>query len=142
MGKELTVTQVKNQNRVLATEKLREALEAVYGAENVYKVGDSEFSVYIGDSPTGEEMYVNYSPTVKEYADRQATKKTFKAYNGKEQAKAYETSQIEKAEKQAEKSKLKSEKIARDEKYREKQKEAREKARREKAEKQAKKAGS
>lgn len=142
MGKELTVTQVKNQNRVLATEKLREALEVVYGAENVYKVGDSEFSVYIGDSPTGEEMYVNYSPTVKEYADRQATKKIFKAYNGKEQAKAYEASQAEKTEKQAEKSRLKSEKIARDEKYREKQKEAREKARREKAEKTGKKAGS
>ena len=142
MGKELTVTMVKNQNRQLATEKLKEALETVYGAENVFKVGDSEFSVFIGNAPTGEEMYVNYSPTVKEYADRQATKKTFMAYNGKEQAETYKASQAEKAEKQAEKDKLKAEKVERDRKAREKQKEAREKARQEKAEKQAKKMGS
>lgn len=135
----ITAQQVKNKTRAENTEKLYSALISAYGEENVFKVGDSEFSVYVGNAPTGEEMYVNFGITVKEYEGRRTEKREYKAYNGKEQAEIYEKEQAEKAEKQAEKDKLKAEKQARDKAAREKQKEAREKARREKAEKKAKK---
>lgn len=109
-----TVTMVKNETRVKTVEDLRNALVNLYGEENVYKVGDSEFSCMVGISPTGEEMYVNFAPTVKEYQNRTATKKSFVAYNGRTESEKYNNMVVEKNNKKAELAKAKAEKIERD----------------------------
>lgn len=141
MANKVTAQQVKNQERAKAVEKLETALKSVYGAENVFRVGNSEFSVYVGNAPTGEEMFVNFGAETKEYEGRRTEKREYKAYNGREQAELYAQETAKKAEEKAEKDRLKAEKQERDRKAREKQKLAREKARAEKAERQAKKAG-
>lgn len=137
----VTPTQIKNQSRAESAGILRKILIMEFGEDRVFQVGDSEFSVYWGDSPNGEPMYVNFSPQVKEFEGRKTKMREYPAYNGKEQAENYEKTKAEKAETRAEKAKAKAEKMERDKKAREKQKEIREKARQEKAEKQAKKQG-
>ncbi len=139
---ELTPTQIKNQSRAESTEILRKILIAEFGEDKVFQTGDSEFSVLWGTAPDGKEMYVNFSPEVKEFEGRKTKMREYPAYNGKEQAEKYKEEKAKKDESKAEKAKLKAEKMERDRKARAKQKEIREKARQEKAEKQAKKQGS
>lgn len=136
---QLTPSQVKTKSRTESTEILKKMLIAEFGEDKVFQVGDHEFSVFWGVSPTGKEMYVNFSPEVKEYEGRKTKMREYPAFNGKEQAEKYKEEKAKKDETKAEKLKLKNEKIERDRKAREKQKEIREKARQEKAEKQAKK---
>lgn len=132
----LTARQIQIRERATTVEKLRTALQSAFGNENVYQVGDSEFSIFVGNAPTGERMYHNIGITVKEYEGRKTTKRIYKPYDGIAEAEAYQSSLKEKAEKNAEKDKLKAEKMERDKKAREKQKEAREKIRQEKMQKQ------
>lgn len=139
---ELTPTQIKNKSRAECTEILRKILIAEFGEDKVFQTGDSEFSVLWGTAPDGKEMYVNFSPEVKEFEGRKTRMREYPAYNGKEQAEKYRIEKAKKDEKNAEELKLRKEKFERERKAREKQKEIREKARREKAEKQAKKQGS
>lgn len=135
---EKSANQIKIEERKKAIKKLYDGLCLVYGAENVFKVAESEFSVFVGNSPDKKEMYVNFNLTVKEFEGRKTTKREYKPYNGKEEAEKYNKANEEKTEQKAEKARLKAEKIERDRKAREKQKEVREKERQRKAEEKAK----
>ena len=138
MAQKLTDSQVKANNRKLAIEKLKEGLTLVFGAENIYQVGYDEFSVFIGNSPNGEPMYINYSPTAKSYKDRLTATKFCKAYNGEEEAKKFREILEKKTAENEEKARLKAEKIERDKIAREKQRIERERIRKEKEEKRGK----
>lgn len=116
--KALTTKMVQNNTRIQAVADLYEMLVGKYGADKVFKVKDSEFSVYMGDSPTGEPMYTNYAPTVKEYVRRKTEKKLFLPYDGVEEARKYAEAQAEKEAEKAEKERKKAEKIAKDEQRR------------------------
>lgn len=124
----MTVTQVKNETRTKCVETLRTMLETAYGTENVIQVGDSEFTAMVGLAPTGEKMYVNFAPTVKEYVNRTTTKKQFVAYDGVAEGKKYSDSVQRKADEKAEKDRAKADKIAKDKERREKAKADKEKA--------------
>ena len=122
-------SQIRNENRQLATKNLKQALVSTYGEENVFTVGNNEFSVYVGNAPTGEKTYVNFSVKAMGYLYRKTEKRTFPPYDGEKVANAYaeemEKKRIENEE-LAKKTKAKKE---RDEKMREKQRKAREEAR-------------
>jgi ribosomal protein L22 len=99
---EKTANQIKIEERKKAIKKLYDGLCLVYGAENVFKVGESEFSVFVGNSPDKKEMYVNFNLTVKEFEGRKTTKREYKPYNGKEEAEKYNKTNEEKTEQKAE----------------------------------------
>jgi hypothetical protein len=130
-----TPTQIKSKSREESTAILKKMLVAEFGEDKVFQTGDHEFSVLWGTAPSGNEMYVNFSPKVQEFEGRKTQYRNYPVYNGKEEAEKYKAEKAEKDEKNAEKLKLKNEKIERDKKAREKQREIREQARAEKAKK-------
>ena len=134
-----TPTQIKSKSREESTAILKKMLIAEFGEEKVFQTGDHEFSVLWGVAPSGNEMYVNFSPKVQEFEGRKTQYRNYPVYSGKEEAEKYRIEKAEKEEKNAEKLKLKNEKIERDKKAREKQREVREKTKAEKAEKAKKK---
>lgn len=122
-------SQIKNENRQLGMEKLKQALISICGEENVFTVGNNELSVYMGNAPTGEKTYVNFTVKAKDYVYRKTEKRTFPPYDGEKAAKEYAESMEKKRIENEELAKKNKEKRERDEKMREKQRKAREEAR-------------
>ncbi len=114
-----SVVTIKNENRDAVVEKFIDILKENFG-ENAVRVGNSEFSLYVGDSENGEKMFVNVDISSKEFVDRQTTKKFFKAYNGFEESEKYYKAIEEKELKKIEDKKKKEKKIAADKLAREK----------------------
>lgn len=120
----ITYTSMKNAIRVSAVEKLESALTSAYGADAIVgKVGASEICVCVGvDDETGAKQYVTFAPTVKDFRNYKATKKTFTAYDGKAEVQAFSDHIAEQAAKKAETARKKTEKIQRDKEIRAKAK--------------------
>ena len=114
-----TPTTIKNEARVAAFEALRTALAEVYGAENVYRVGDTEVAVKVGDAPSGEPIYATFAPTVKDFVDRATKTKTVKAYDLTAEVAAYEAKVKGREVKAAEAAEKKAVKVAADKARRE-----------------------
>lgn len=116
----ITYTSMKNAIRATAVETLYTALVNAYGEDAVIgKVGASEFCVCVGvDDETGAKQYVTYAPTVKDFRNYKATKKTFAAYNGEAEVQKFTNHLNEQAEKKAETARKKAEKIQRDKEIR------------------------
>lgn len=85
----VTPTTVKNQVRPECFEGLKLALSQVYGADNVYQIGDTEIAVKVGISPDDKPIYATFSPVVKDYCDRQTRTKTIKAFDLTAEVNAY-----------------------------------------------------
>lgn len=119
MANTVTPTTVRNAARVKAFTQMTEAFSAVYGAENVYRIGDSEIAVKVDTAPTGEPIFATYSPTVKDYCDRETKTKTIKAYNVTAEAEAYAAKVAEREAKAAESAEKKAAKVAADKARRE-----------------------
>lgn len=110
----LTPTTVKNQIRTECFEGLRVALGQVYGAENVHRIGDTEIAVKVGISPDDEPIYATFSPTIKDYCDRQAKTKVIKAFDLTAAVNAYNATLDKRAKEAEETAKRKAKKIAED----------------------------
>ena len=110
----MTMRQEQIVVRKTATDVLRKILVAEYGADNVYQVGDSEFSVMVGESENGEPIYINYSPEVKNFQTHKTPRKIMYAYDAPQMAKEYQETQRQKAEQKAEIERKKKEKIEKD----------------------------
>ena len=109
-----TPVQVMNDVRPVAFESLVKAMSAVYGEDNVFRIGDSEIAVKVADSPDGKPIYARYSPTIANYTERTTKTKTIKAFNAPEEAKKYAESQKTKAEEAAKNAENTAKKKARD----------------------------
>lgn len=118
MTKEKTPVQVMNDVRPVAFESLVKAMAAVYGEDNVFRIGDSEIAVKVADSPDGKPIYARYSPTIANYTERTTKTKTIKAYDAPAEAKKYAESVKNKAEEAAKNAENKAKKTARDSKAR------------------------
>ena len=114
-----TPTTIKNEARVAAFEALRVALAEVYGAENVFRVGDTEVAVKVADAPSGEPIYATFAPTVKDFVDRATKTKTVKAYDLTAEVEAYEAKVKGREVKAAEAAEKKAVKVAADKARRE-----------------------
>lgn len=134
MAKVKTPTTIKNEVRAEAFEGLRVALSNVYGAENVFRIGDTEVAVKVAISPDDEPIYATFSPTVKDYRDRQTKTKVIKAFDLTAEVNAYEKTLAERKEKAEENAERKAKKIEADKARRE----ATAKAKAEHAERKAK----
>ena len=135
MSNKITPTTVKNQIRMECFEGLRVALGQVYGAENVYRIGDTEIAVKVGISPDDEPIYATFSPTVKDYCDRQTKTKVIKAFDLTAAVNAYNATLDKRAKEAEETAERKAKKIAEDKAKREANAKAKaeQKAKREKA---------
>jgi hypothetical protein len=122
MAKQKTPTVVKNENRKIAFEMLKTAMETICGKENVYVIGDSEIAYPVGIAPTGETIYAVSNPTIKDYCDRKTQTKTIKAFSVEKAVKDYEETIKERENKAKTIAENKAKKIERDNKAREKKK--------------------
>ena len=118
MAKEKTPVQVMNDIRPVAFDALVKAMSAVYGEDNVFRIGDSEIAVKVADSPDGKPIYARYSPTIANYTERTTKTKTIKAFDAPEEAKKYAESQKNKAEEAAKNAEITAKKKERDAKVR------------------------
>ena len=109
-----TPVQVMNDVRPVAFESLVKAMTAVYGEDNVFRIGDSEIAVKVADSPDGKPIYARYSPTIANYTERTTKTKTIKAFDAPALAKEYAESQKTKAEEAAKNAEIKAKKTAKD----------------------------
>ena len=109
-----TPVQVMNDVRPVAFENLVKAMTAVYGEDNVFRIGDSEIAVKVADSPDGKPIYARYSPTIANYTERTTKTKTIKAFDARKEAKEYAESQKIKAEEAAKNAEITAKKKARD----------------------------
>ena len=115
------LSEIKEAIRVEAFDSVVEAMKAKYGEENVTIVGKSEVATAVLLIETEEgftvEACVTFSPTVKDYKERQTAKKYFPEYDrefeGESWQKKVEEDEKEKAEKEekAKKNKEKVEKV-------------------------------
>lgn len=112
------LSEIKEAIRVEAFDSVVEAMKAKYGEENVTITGKSEVATAVLLIETEEgftvEACVTFSPTVKDYKERQTAKKFFPEYDrefeGSQWQKKVEEDEKEKAEKE-EKDKKNKEKI-------------------------------
>ena len=112
------LSEIKEAIRVEAFDSVVEAMKAKYGEENVTITGKSEVATAVLLIETEEgftvEACVTFSPTVKDYKERQTTKKFFPEYDrefeGAQWQKKVEEDEKEKAEKE-EKAKKNKEKV-------------------------------
>ena len=114
MANTKTPTTIKNEVRAEAFEGLRVALSNVYGAENVYRIGDTELAVKVAVSPDDKPIYATFSPTVKDYCDRQTKSKVIKAFDLTAEVTAYEKTLAERKVKAEETAERKAKKIETD----------------------------
>ena len=123
------LSEIKEAIRVEAFDSVVEAMKAKYGEENVTITGKSEVATAVLLIETDEgftvEACVTFSPTVKDYKERQTTKKFFPEYD-----REFEGTQWQKKVEEDEKEKVEKE---------EKAKKNKEKVEKEKAEAKAKK---
>lgn len=131
----ITPTTVKNQVRAECFEGLKLALSQVYGADNVYQIGDTEIAVKVGISPDDKPIYATFSPIVKDYCDRTTKTKTIKAFDLTAEINAYNATLDKRAKEAEETAERKTKKIAEDKARREATAKAKaeQKAKREKA---------
>jgi hypothetical protein len=131
----VTPTTVKNQVRTECFEGLKLALSQVYGADNVYQIGDTEIAVKVGISPDDKPIYATFSPVVKDYCDRATKTKTIKAFDLTAEVNAYNATLDKRAKEAEETAERKAKKIAEDKARREANAKAKaeQKAKREKA---------
>lgn len=117
ISKNSTPVQVMNAVRKEAFDDLCSILSQYY---EIGQTGDSSLVINVGTSPTGEPIYAEISPTIKNYITRITPKKTILAFDF-EQATADYTSKVEERKKKAEEiAKKKAEKIVKDKERREK----------------------
>lgn len=128
-----TPTTVKNETRVLAFNAMVEAFTAIYGEDKVFRIGDTEIAVCVNTAPTGEPIYAVYSPTIKDYCDRQTPTKTVKAFDVTEAVEKHKNTVAERDKKAAVALANKTIKKAQDEARREANAKARAKAKAKKA---------
>lgn len=114
-----TPVQIMNAVRPTAFETLVKALTAVYGEDNIFRVGDSEVAVKVDVSPDGEPIYATYSPTIKNYTVRNTRTKTMTAYDAPAMAKKYKELIEKRAKEAAEDAETTAKKKERDAKARE-----------------------
>ena len=119
MAKVKSPTTIKNEVRTEVFEVLRVALAEVYGTENIHRIGDTEVAVKVAEAPTGEPIYATFSPTIKDYCDRQTKTKTIKAFDLTAEVNTYKTTLEKRAKEEAEAKAKKAEKIAKDKAQRE-----------------------
>ena len=119
MTKIKTPTTVKNETRTAVFETMRVALATAYGAENVFRIGDTEVAVKVGNAPTGEPIYATFAPTVKDYTDRTTKNKTIKAFDLTAEVAAYEETLAKRKAKAEETAERKAKKIETDKARRE-----------------------
>lgn len=131
----ITPTTVKNQVRAECFEGLKLALSQVYGADNIYQIGDTEIAVKVGISPDDKPIYATFSPIVKDYCDRTTKTKTIKAFDLTAEVNAYNATLDKRAKEAEETAERKTKKIAEDKARREATAKAKaeQKAKREKA---------
>lgn len=112
------LSEIKEAIRVEAFDSVVEAMKAKYGEENVTITGKSEVATAVLLIETDEgftvEACVTFSPTVKDYKERQTAKKFFPEYDrefeGSTWQKKVEEDEKDKAEKE-EKAKKNKEKV-------------------------------
>lgn len=112
------LSEIKEAIRVEAFDSVVEAMKAKYGEENVTITGKSEVATAVLLIETEEgftvEACVTFSPTVKDYKERQTARKFFPEYDrefeGSQWQKKVEKDEEEKAEKE-EKAKKNKEKV-------------------------------
>ena len=114
MTKIKTPTTVKNETRTAVFETMRVALATAYGAENVFRIGDTEVAVKVGNAPTGEPIYATFAPTVKDYTDRTTKNKTIKAFDLTAEVDAYTAKVAEREVKAVEAAAKKADKVKAD----------------------------
>jgi hypothetical protein len=119
MTKIKTPTTVKNEIRTAVFETMRVALATAYGAENVFRIGDTEVAVKVGNAPSGEPIYATFAPTVKDYTNRTTNTKTIKAFDLTAEVNAYERKVAERDTKAAEAAEKKAAKVEADKARRE-----------------------
>ena len=119
MTKIKTPTTVKNEIRTAVFETMRVALATAYGAENVFRIGDTEVAVKVGNAPSGEPIYATFAPTVKDYTNRTTNTKTIKAFDLTAEVNAYERKVAERDTKAAENAAKKADKVKADKARRE-----------------------
>ena len=119
MTKIKTPTTVKNEIRPAVFETMRVALATAYGAENVFRIGDTEVAVKVANAPTGEPIYATFAPTVKDYTDRTTNSKTIKAFDLTAEVAAYERKVAERDTKAAKAAEEKAAKVEADKARRE-----------------------
>jgi len=116
--KDFKLSEIKEAIRVEAFDSVVEAMKAKYGEENVTIVGKSEVAVAVLTIETKEgftvEACVTFSPTVKDYKDRQTNKKYFTEYDREYEGSVWQK-KVEEDEKEAkekeEKAKKNKEKV-------------------------------
>ena len=122
--KENTITKVKADKKTEVIEKITAFLAGEYGEDAVAMVRTgntsktNEIAVIVDTAEVEGEtnpIVVTINPTVKEFANRKTDKKTYTAFDFAAAKAEYETYVAEKATKDAEKAKAKTEKIAKDE---------------------------
>ena len=135
MTKIKTPTTVKNEIRTAVFETMRVALATAYGAENVFRIGDTEVAVKVGNAPSGEPIYATFAPTIKDYTDRTTKTKTIKAFDLTAEVNAYNATLDKRAKEAEETAERKAKQIAEDKARREANAKAKaeQKAKREKA---------
>ena len=119
MANTKTPTTIKNEIRTATFETMRIALGEAYGIDNVYRIGDTEIAVKVAEAPTGEPIYATFSPTVKDYCDRQTKTKVIKAFDLTAEVAAYEKTLAERKVKAEETAERKAKKIETDKAKRE-----------------------
>lgn len=127
------LSEIKEAIRVEAFDSVVEAMKAKYGEENVTITGKSEVATAVLLIETEEgftvEACVTFSPTVKDYKERQTAKKFFPEYDrefeGESWQKKVEEDEKEKAEKE-EKAKKNKEKVEKEKAAAKAKKEAKE----------------
>lgn len=113
-----TPVQIMNAVRPVVFDTMVSALSAVYGEDNIYRIGDSEIAVKVDVSPDGEPIYATFSPTVKNYTARTTKTKTMTAFNAPEMAEKYAELVKTREEEAAKKAEEKAKKTERDKKAR------------------------
>ena len=116
--KDFKLSEIKEAIRVEAFDSVVEAMKAKYGEENVTITGKSEVAVAVLTIETKEgfavEACVTFSPTVKDYKDRQTNKKFFPEYDREYEGSVWQK-KVEEDEKEAkekeEKAKKNKEKV-------------------------------
>ena len=119
MAKVKSPITIKNEIRTTTFETMQIALGKAYGANNIYRIGDTEIAVKVAEAPTGEPIYATFSPTIKDYCDRQTKTKVIKAFDLTAEVAAYEKTLTERKAKAEESAERKTKKIESDKAKRE-----------------------
>lgn len=114
-----TPVQVMNAVRKTTFDDVFSLLSQYY---EVGQTGDSTFVIKAGVSPTGEPIYAEISPTIKNYVMRKTAKKVIPAFDFSDATSAYVDKTEERKKKAEEIAKKKAEKIAKDKERREQKK--------------------